>query len=56
LVIAGDADPVFPVENAHLLGRLIPNARVEVLSGGGHMFVVDSAAQVAPYITAFLAN
>jgi pimeloyl-ACP methyl ester carboxylesterase len=54
LVIAGDADPVFPVENAHLLGRLVPDARVEVLSGAGHMFVVDSARQVGPLISSFL--
>jgi pimeloyl-ACP methyl ester carboxylesterase len=54
LVIAGDADPVFPIENAHLLGRLIPDAQVEILSGAGHMFVVDSAEQVAPRITSFL--
>jgi poly(3-hydroxyoctanoate) depolymerase len=56
LILAGDADPVFPAGNAHLLGGLIPNARVEVLPGGGHMFVVDSAAQVAPYISSFLAE
>jgi pimeloyl-ACP methyl ester carboxylesterase len=54
LVIAGDADPVFPVENAYLLGRLIPHARVEILDRAGHMFVVDSAMQVAPLITSFL--
>ncbi len=56
LVIAGDVDPVFPVSNADLLGRLIPNAEVEVLSGAGHMFVVDSAPQVAPLITAHAAR
>jgi pimeloyl-ACP methyl ester carboxylesterase len=54
LIIAGDSDPVFPVENAHMLGRLIPRARVEVLRGGGHMFVVDSAEEVAPFIADFL--
>jgi len=53
LVIAGDADPVFPLENAFILGRLIPDARVEVLESAGHMFVVDSAAQVAPLIASF---
>jgi pimeloyl-ACP methyl ester carboxylesterase len=56
LVIAGDADPVFPVENAHLMGRLIPDSQVEVLPGAGHMFVVDSAPQVAPLLTSFLAR
>ena len=54
LVIAGDADPVFPVENAQLLGRLIPRAEVQILRGAGHMFVVDSAEQVGPLIADFL--
>jgi pimeloyl-ACP methyl ester carboxylesterase len=54
LVIAGDADPVFPVENARLLGRLIPDARVAILERAGHMFVVDDASQVAPLISSFL--
>ena len=43
LVLAGDADPVYPIENATILGQGIPNARVEVLPGGGHLFVMDSA-------------
>ena len=54
LVLAGDGDPVFPVENAHMLGRLIPDARVDVLKNAGHMFVVDSAAEIAPTIIRFL--
>jgi poly(3-hydroxyalkanoate) depolymerase len=54
LVIAGDADPVYPLANARLLGRLIPDARVEVLTGGGHLFVMDSAAEVAPLVLTFL--
>lgn len=56
LVIAGDADPVYPLANARLLGRLIPNARVEVLTGGGHLFVMDSAADVAPLVRSFITH
>jgi poly(3-hydroxyoctanoate) depolymerase len=56
LVLAGDADPVYPVENAHMLARLIPDARVEVLENAGHMFVVDSASEIAPAIGKFLSN
>jgi poly(3-hydroxyoctanoate) depolymerase len=56
LVLAGDADPVYPVENAHMLGRMIPDARIEVLKNAGHMFVVDSAAEIAPLISKFLEN
>jgi pimeloyl-ACP methyl ester carboxylesterase len=54
LVLAGDQDPVYPMENATIIGRSIPNARVEVLRGGGHMFVVDSARDIAPSIDAFI--
>jgi poly(3-hydroxyoctanoate) depolymerase len=54
LVLAGEADPVFPLENALILGRLIPDARVEVLERAGHMFVVDSPAQVAPLVASFV--
>ena len=54
LVLAGDADPVFPIENATILGQAIPDARVEVLHGGGHLFVMDSAGDIAPSIEAFI--
>ena len=54
LVLAGDADPVYPIENAMILGRSIPKARVEVLRDGGHLFVMDSASEIAPSINAFL--
>lgn len=56
LVLAGDADPVYPIENATMLGQSIPNARVEVLPGGGHLFVMDSARDIAPSVKAFVAG
>lgn len=56
LVIAGDADPVFPVANAHMIGRAIPNSAVRVLPGAGHMFVVDSAELVAPLVTTHMVS
>jgi pimeloyl-ACP methyl ester carboxylesterase len=56
LVLAGDADPVYPIENATTLGQGIPNARVEVIPGGGHLFVMDSAREIAPSVNAFIAG
>ncbi|HSU34411.1 MAG TPA: alpha/beta hydrolase [Propionibacteriaceae bacterium] len=56
LVLAGDADPVYPLENATMLSTSIPNARVEVLRGGGHLFVMDSASDIAPSVRAFLST
>ena len=54
LILAGDADPVYPIENATMLGDSIPNARVQVLGGGGHLFVMDSATDIAPSVKAFI--
>lgn len=54
LVIAGEADSVYPLANARLLGRLIPTARVAVVTGGGHQFVVHNADEVAPLVRAFI--
>ena len=56
LVLAGDADPVYPIENATILGQSIPDARVEVLRGGGHLFVMDSASDIAPSVKAFISR
>jgi len=56
LVLAGDADPVYPIENATTLGHGIPNARVEVIPGGGHLFIMDSARDIAPSVNAFIAG
>lgn len=55
LVLTGDEDPVFPVANAEMLARGIAGARLEVVRGGGHLFVLDSAPDVAPLVSAFLA-
>jgi poly(3-hydroxyalkanoate) depolymerase len=55
LVLTGDEDPVFPVANAEMLARGIRDARLEVVPGGGHLFVLDSAGEVAPLVSGFLA-
>ena len=54
LVLTGDEDPVFPVANAEMLASRIPQADLEVVRGGGHLLVLDSAAEVAPKIVAFM--
>lgn len=53
LVLTGDEDPLFPLQNAHILARGIPGAQLEVISGGGHLFILDSAPEVAPVIATF---
>jgi poly(3-hydroxyalkanoate) depolymerase len=54
LVVAGDDDPSVPVLNARLLARRLPNARLHVVEGGGHLFLLDEPHSAVPQITAFL--
>jgi pimeloyl-ACP methyl ester carboxylesterase len=54
LVVHGDDDPIVPLINARVLAWLMPNARLHVVERGGHLLLLDSAAEVAPAITAFL--
>lgn len=54
LVLAGDDDRLVPVANARLLARRIPDARLHVVRGGGHLFLVDDPEEPARVIQAFL--
>jgi poly(3-hydroxyalkanoate) depolymerase len=54
LVIAGDDDRAIPLVNARLLARRIPDARLLVVKGGGHLFVIDEPASVVGEIATFL--
>jgi poly(3-hydroxyalkanoate) depolymerase len=54
LVLTGDDDPIVPVRNARLLASRIPNARLEVIRGGGHLLLLESLDVAAPVIGAFL--
>ena len=54
LVVAGDDDPVVPLTNARLLAWRLPDARLHVVKGGGHLFLLDQPHGPAGEITAFL--
>lgn len=54
LIMAGDDDPITPLANARLMAYLIPNARLHVIKGGGHLSVLTRASEVAPVILGFL--
>jgi poly(3-hydroxyalkanoate) depolymerase len=56
LVVHGDDDPVVPLVNGRALAHRIPHARLHVVRGGGHLLLLDSAPQVLPHITGFLAD
>jgi len=56
LILMGDADKVVPVINGKILRSLIPQARLEIVKGGGHLFLISRAAEVVPVIAEFLAE
>jgi pimeloyl-ACP methyl ester carboxylesterase len=55
LVVAGADDPIMPVANSRVLAWRIPRARLEVLDGAGHLFLVDEPETASGPITRFLA-
>ena len=54
LIMMGDDDRIVPLVNGKFLASLIPNATLEIVPGGGHLFLVSRAAEVLPKIVAFL--
>jgi poly(3-hydroxyalkanoate) depolymerase len=54
LVINGDDDPIVPLVNGRILNRLIPRARLRVVPGGGHLFLLEHPAEMAALVTKFL--
>lgn len=54
LVLAGDDDPIVPLINGRILARCIPSARLQVVAGGGHLFLLEGPAEMARLIAAFL--
>lgn len=54
LVLSGGDDPIVPPINGSLLAWRIPRARHRVIRGGGHLFVLDDADQIAAIVDDFL--
>lgn len=56
LVISGDDDPIIPLVNARLIANRIPDGRLHVVEGGGHLFLFTRAEEMAGRIRGFLAT
>jgi poly(3-hydroxyalkanoate) depolymerase len=54
LVMAGAEDPLVPPVNSRIISLLIPNNRLVVVPGGGHLFMLHSLDKVVPVIRTFL--
>ncbi len=55
LILMGRDDPLVPVANGHLMARLIPNARLEVIDCG-HLFIITRPVETARRIERFLSH
>ena len=53
-MVHGDDDPIVPLTSGRVLAYAIPDSRLHVVAGGGHLMLLDSAAAVVPTITGFL--
>jgi poly(3-hydroxyoctanoate) depolymerase len=54
LVLSGDDDPIVPLANARILARCIPDVRLHIVQGGGHLFLLERPARIAAVVAAFL--
>jgi pimeloyl-ACP methyl ester carboxylesterase len=54
LIVAGDDDPITPLCNARVMARLIPNSRLYVIDGGGHLTLLTRTHEIVPAIVDFL--
>lgn len=54
LVVTGDDDPLSPVANAMLLTRLLPQARMLVVPGEGHLLFLSPQSPVLAPVREFL--
>jgi poly(3-hydroxyoctanoate) depolymerase len=56
LVVNGDDDPIVPLVNGRILAKLIPTARLHVVPGGGHLFLLEAPDEIATLVADFLAE
>jgi len=54
LILHGSDDPIIPFVNARLMKRLLPNATLDRVENGGHLYLFTRPQVHGPHITAFL--
>jgi 3-oxoadipate enol-lactonase len=50
LVVHGTLDQMLPVQNGHMIARLIPDSRLEILEGIGHMYFLEEPVRTAELV------
>ena len=56
LILTGDDDPIIPVLNGRILAHCIPDARLRVIQGGGHLFLLERPVESADLVANFLSG
>jgi poly(3-hydroxyoctanoate) depolymerase len=56
LVLSGADDPLVPVQNARLLARQIPHARLELIPDAGHLWMLEYPEASAALVGEFLSG
>jgi pimeloyl-ACP methyl ester carboxylesterase len=56
LVLQGEGDELVPPANALQLARLLPDSRVHILAGEGHLFVYDAESTALPLLADFFST
>ena len=54
LVLTGDLDELIPPQNSKVLAKLIPDAKLVVIPGGGHRVLWEAVEECTSLITEFL--
>ncbi len=54
LILMGDDDQIVPLANGRILNSLIPGSELEVMEGGGHLFLLSHRDQSVSAIRRFL--
>jgi poly(3-hydroxyalkanoate) depolymerase len=54
LIMMGDDDQIVPLINGKILNTMIPNSRLEVCEGGGHLFLLTHADESLAKLRSFL--
>jgi pimeloyl-ACP methyl ester carboxylesterase len=56
LVVAGESDPMVSPRRSRELAAAIPDATLEIVSGGGHYVQLEQPAALARAVARFLAD
>ena len=54
LILGGDRDKIVPLINMKMIHRAMPNARLHVVPGGGHLFIISRLPEIMPIVRGFL--